>query len=647
MDDDDTFSELLSEFNQIQLVQREERNQCLEDRRFCFISGAQWEDKYGKQFENKPRLETNKVRLSVLRILNEYKNNRIGVSFVSRDGVESKDLSDTCSALYRSCEQDSISEEAYDNAFLEALSGGFGAWRIHQEYANKADYSSTEQHIRISPIHDADKYVFFDLGAKRQDKKDAKKCFIVHSMTRDDYREKYKKDPTEFRSSIGGNFDWTSSSVTHIAEVYVKEESKERVYTFEELDGKEVYVLKSDYDERAPFLIMSGAKEIRSKVIVKEKVRKYVIDGGGILEDCGCIAGSNIPVVPVYGTYLFIDNSERISGHVRVVKDVQRLKNMQISKLAEIAGISAVEKPIFTAEQIAGHQQQWAREHIDNYAYMLINPLIDQNGNSQVVGPAAFTKPPQVPPATAALIGLAEQDIKDLLGNSHNGEDLQTQQSGRAIELIHSRLDMQSFNYIANMSRAIRRSAEIWLGMAKEVYVERNRKLRGISNEGGYTGVVLKVPKLDKNMGLVYANNLEEADFDVVATVGPSSMSRKQAIVRSLTGMLQFIQDQETVQVISSMILANMEGEGIEEVRKFFKKKLIRIGVLDGTPEEMESMSKEPQKPIDPQSQFMLASSQQAAAMAQKAQADTQLSLAKADEIKSKLTLMGANSFGR
>ena len=74
MDDDDTFSELLREFNQIQLVQREERDQCLEDRRFCFISGAQWEDKYGKQFENKPRLETNKIRLSVLRILNEYKN---------------------------------------------------------------------------------------------------------------------------------------------------------------------------------------------------------------------------------------------------------------------------------------------------------------------------------------------------------------------------------------------------------------------------------------------------------------------------------------------------------------------------------------------------------------------------------------------
>lgn len=645
---DDIFHDLLDEFNRIQSAQRDERKQCLEDRRFCFVAGAQWEDSLGKQFQNKPRLETNKVRLSVLRILNEYKNNRVGVTFISKDGDKEGKLTNTCADLYRSCEQDSVAEEAYDNAFLESLAGGFGAWRLHQEYDDEEDCDNEEQHIRISPIHDADRFVFFDLDAKRQDKADATKCYILHTLTPESYRKKYDKEPTAWPNLINSAFfDWSTPSITYIAEVYVKEEYKTHVYVFEEVDGTEVRVLQKDYNDKAERLIMSGAKEIRRKPITTNRVHKYIMDGGGILEDCGYIAGKGIPVVPVYGTYLFIDNIERISGHVRVVKDVQRLKNMQISKLAEIAALSPVEKPIFTSEQIAGHQHQWSREHIDNYPYMLINPVIDQNGNSQVVGPAAFTKPPQVPPAMAALLGVTEQDIKDLLGNSNTGEDLQTQQSGRAIELIHSRLDMQSFNYIANMARAIRRSAEIWLGMAKEVYIEKDRSLRGLSSEGEYTSVNLKQPALDKNMGLVYENNLEEADFDVVASVGPSSTSKRQAIVRSLTGMLQFVQDPETVQVLSAMVLANMEGEGIEDVRKYFRNKLIKIGVVEGSKEEMDELSKEPQKPMDPQSQFMLASSQQAAAMAQKAQADTQLSLAKAAEIKAKISLTGVPEIGR
>jgi hypothetical protein len=38
------------------------------------------------QFENKPKLEVNKIALSVIRIINEYRNNRVTVDFTSKDG---------------------------------------------------------------------------------------------------------------------------------------------------------------------------------------------------------------------------------------------------------------------------------------------------------------------------------------------------------------------------------------------------------------------------------------------------------------------------------------------------------------------------------------------------------------------------------
>ena len=122
--------EAVRQFNKAQTAMRDERLQCLQDRRFYSIAGAQWEGPLGVQFENKPRLEVNKIHLSVIRIINEYRNNRITVNFVSKDGEEREDLADTCSALYRADEMDSCAEEAYDNAFEEAVGGGFGAWRL-------------------------------------------------------------------------------------------------------------------------------------------------------------------------------------------------------------------------------------------------------------------------------------------------------------------------------------------------------------------------------------------------------------------------------------------------------------------------------------------------------------------------------------
>ena len=52
--------EALTEFDNIQSALRDERLQCLQDRRFYSIAGAQWEGPLGEQFENKPKMEVNK-----------------------------------------------------------------------------------------------------------------------------------------------------------------------------------------------------------------------------------------------------------------------------------------------------------------------------------------------------------------------------------------------------------------------------------------------------------------------------------------------------------------------------------------------------------------------------------------------------------
>ena len=172
----------LEQFGKIQTTYRPEREQCLEDRRFCTIPGAQWEGALAKQYENKPKFEVNKIHLSVIRIINDFRNNRITCNFIPKK-PEDDELAEICDGMFRADQHDSEAMEAYDNAFEEAVQGGIGAFRLRADYEDEYDDENERQRIRIEPIYDADLSVFFDMDAKRQDKADAKFCYLVSSMT--------------------------------------------------------------------------------------------------------------------------------------------------------------------------------------------------------------------------------------------------------------------------------------------------------------------------------------------------------------------------------------------------------------------------------------------------------------------------------
>ena len=623
----DIHAEAMTQFDRIQSALRQERLQCLDDRRFYSIAGAQWEGPLGAQFENKPRFEVNKVHLAVLRIINEYRNNRISAAFISKDGTKYDRLADTCADLFRADEQDSVATEAYDNAFEEAVGGGFGAFRLHTEYENEEDDDDEKQRIRIAPIFDADSSVFFDLDAKRQDKADAKHCFVITSQSRASYAEEWGDDPSSWPKDIKrSEFDWLTPDVVYVAEYYRLEMQSQTIRIFRHMDGSEVKHPEADFEEDEELevtLAALGAREVRQKKIKRRRVRKYILSGNAVLEDCGLIAGKHIPIVPVYGKRWFVDNIERCMGAVRLAKDAQRLKNMQVSKLGEIAALSSVEKPILFPEQVAGHQQLWEEDNLKNFPYLLINPVTDATGQQQNLPPVAYTKAPNIPPALAGILQITEVDIKEILGNQGEADKMVSNISGKAVEMIQQRLDMQSFIYMSNFAKAVKRGGEIWLGMAKEVYADEGRTMKGMGEQGQVTSIELMKPML-RDGAMETDNDLSEADFDVTSSVGPTSDSRRAATVRALTGMLAITSDPETAKVLQAMTMMNMEGEGIADVREYFRKQLVNMGVLKPTEEEAQQISEAQQQAQQPtpEQQYLLSQAQKTLAEVEKIKAD-------------------------
>ena len=630
--------EALIRFDEIQSAVRDERLQCLQDRRFYSIAGAMWED-LQKQFENNPQFEINKIHLSIIAIFSEYRANRITVNFQPKDGGDDQ-LSDTVQALYRADEKDGGGQAATDNAFEEGVGGGMAAWRLRACYEDEEDIENEHQRIRFEPIFDADSLVFFDLGARRQDKADAKYCFVLTPLTIGAYKAKYDDDPSSWSKDIQQTqFDWFTPQVVYVAEYYKIEHEPQKIQVWENLDGEKEFHSQDEFEEDENLemrLAALGGQKLHDRIIKKQRVHKYELSGARVEEDCGYIAGKYIPIIPYYAKRWVIDNVERCMGHVRLAKDAQRLKNMQVSKLGEISARSDMEKPILLPEQIAGHENMWADDNIKKWPYLLLNPIYDAEGNLSVSGPLAYTKSPTIPQSLAALLQLTDADIKELLGNNEKAEELQPNLSGRAVELIQNKLDMRTFLYISNLAVSKRWEAQVWLSMARELYAEKGRKMKGVNAQGkAFPIKLLETVENEQTKNVETINDLKKAKFDVDTEIGPTSSSKRAATVRNLMGMASITEDQQTKQVLGALAMLNMEGEGLTDVRDFFRKKLVQMGVIKPTPKELEQMIAEQQNaPPDPNAEYLKSAAEAEQARAAKARADTVLTVAKAEKTK-------------
>lgn len=626
------WQEAVSEFDRVQEALSGEREQCIEDRRFATISGAMWEDKLGQQFENLPRPEVNKIRLSINRILNEYRQNRVTVNFLPADGSESN-LSETLNGLYRADENDCNAQLAYLNAFDEKLNGGIGAWRLRTCYEDESDPENEKQRIIIEPIVDADTSVYFDIDSKSQDKSDATKCWVVKSVTPEYLEEEF--------DVVGGSlnkpndttyFDWFQPDVVYIAEYYKVEEVKKRLIKFRnELTGQEQAVEKKEAEARLEELTALGFVEVSRRTVKERKIRKLLICGSQVLEDCGYIAGKNIPVVIDYGQRWFVDNIERCMGHVRLAKDVTRLGNMVMSKLAQIASQSATSVPIFTPSMVGnGLSEMWAKANVNNPPYMLVNPLIDQSGN-EIVPPINYTQTPQIPPAVVALYEMVERHLMDVLGNQQEGEKLRANTSEAAIELVQNKIDQQSYVYFDNHCIAMKRCGEIWLSMAREIYTEKGRKMKLIDDKGMRSSIELLRPNIVDDVQVI-ENDLTDAKMEVVVDVGEAYASKREKTVSNLTKLLPVVASTDPAQasLITSTIMYNMDGEGIGDLRDYNRKKLVVAGVIEPNEQEIQEMSQQQPAPPDPQSMYLMAEAENSRAKAQLSQVNAAKAVAEA-----------------
>lgn len=608
-------------------------------RRFVNIRGAQWEWDDAKQFQNRMRMEIDHVSGAVTRIKNEYRKSRIQATFLPKDGSDADTLADACAGRFRADTCDARGREARDMAFDSAVEGGFGGVRLRAEYEH-----GEQQRICLEPINDAEATLFFDANAKLKDKSDAEHGFLITPWTKRAFVAKYGEECASWPQQLAGSFTFpwfgNGADLVYVCEYFLKEDRTDKYRVFEGFGEEKQEFLEDEITaEDEELLAATGFKEVEGREEKVNQVRKFILNGAKVLEDGQIIPGRCIPLIPQYGHRTVVDHVEVFRGHVLKSMDPQILYNLQVSKVAETAASSGVEKPIFTDEQINPYIAEWQNDHIDNNAFLRVAKITDANGNAVPAGPIAFTKSPDIAPAVAALVSLTKQDISDQLGNPENGEQVMPDMSGVAMDMVQGRIDMQSFGYMDNAADTERRIAEVWQSMAADIYVEKGRKLKTLSPDGQRGTVEIGRMILDKDTGKQMPEiDFSRASFDVVSDVGPTSASRRQAVVRTITPLIGAVADPQTNLVLTHVALQNIEGEGMGPVREWSRSKLVEMGVEKPTKEEEAEMAAAAAQPAPPDPQAMLADAlaMEAKAKAMKAEADTMLAVARTKESEAK-----------
>ncbi|WP_410795363.1 portal protein [Klebsiella aerogenes] len=618
-------------FDRAYTPQQDVREKCIEATRFARVPGGQWEGataagtKLDDQFEKYPKFEINKVATELNRIIAEYRNNRITVKFRPGDKEASEELANKLNGLFRADYEETDGGEACDNAFDDAATGGFGCFRLTSMLVNEYDPMDERQRIAIEPVYDPSRSVWFDPDAKKYDKSDALWAFCMYSLSPEKYEAEYGKTPPaslDVTTMTSWEYDWFEPEVVYIAKYYeVRKESVDVISYRQPITGEIATYDSDQIEDIEDELALAGFQEVARRSVKRRRVYVSVVDGQNFLEKPRRIPGEHIPLIPVYGKRWFIDDIERVEGHIAKAMDPQRLYNLQVSMLADSAAQDPGQVPIFDPEQVRGLEKHWESRGKKRPAFLVARAPRDKAGNP--IGPAApgsFTPAPQLSPAIATMLQLTSADIQEVTGGSQAMQQMPSNVAQETVNNLMNRADMASFIYLDNMAKSLKRAGEVWLSMAREVYGS-DREVRVVNEDGTDDIALMNAQVIDRQTGQVVAlNDLSTGRYDVTVDVGPSYTARRDATVAALTSVLSTMAPQDPdAGIIRGLIMENMDGEGLDDYKEYNRNKLLTAGIVKPRNAKEQALVQQAQAAAQsqPDANMVLAQAQMVAAQAE------------------------------
>ena len=439
-----------------------------------------------------------------------------------------------------------------DHAFEYCVKMGWGYWRVTTDYIRD---DSFDQEIYIRRIENPFS-VYFDPNSVLPDGSDAEKCLVTTVVSKAVFRKMYPNAELDQGFSSRGTGDteseWVTKEDIRIAEYFYTEREKAMIIQLS--DGTTGY---SDEMPSKEVLAAAGITVIDKRDTWRKKIKWCKLTAMQILEE-GEWAGKFIPIVPVYGQEVRVDDKHKKFGLVRMAKDPQRMYNYWSTALTETVALAPKAKWLLAEGQDEGHENEWAMANIKAMPVLRYKQT-DIEGRP---APAPTRLQPEPPPAgvMSALQGM-NQDLQAVVGIFDPSQLPQGNMSGKALQGQQQQVDMTNFHYYDNLTRSIRHTGRIILDLIPKIY-DRERVMRIIGDDGKPEMVTINQQGQDEQGVAKVLNDVTVGEYDVVMETGPGYNSKRQEAVDSMVQMLSV--DPQLMQQAGDLIFRNMDFPGAE-----------------------------------------------------------------------------------
>ncbi len=573
---EDKYKQMRSRFADCESAESTLRMRALDDFRFIWVAGSQWDSNFGRLRGSRPKYEFNKLRVSVKQVINDMRMNTPSIKIRASEDGDVK-LAEIRQGLIRNIEAQSRADEAYDWGGLYAVSCGFGVWRVKTGYT--AD-DTFDQEIIIERVHNPFA-VRFDPSATKLDRSDARFAFVEDSLPRAEFHARWPKaEIVSFDSTMTSDCrSWYQDKAIRFAEYWQKVPVTKEILLLS--DGRVVDA--SEFDEEAaanPAMDATGQPMVEP-VLVKSrrqvethKITMEIVSGEETLEGPFDWPGKYIPLVPVWGDIVHVDGRDEWYGMARMSRDAQVLYNFERSNFAEVIANQPKSPYMYTPAQIAGFEREWRDLAIDNAPGLPYNPDPKAPGIMPQRSP-----PPQMSPGYMAALQLSSDDLKATTGIFDAGLGARSNEtSGKAILARQREGDVANYDYQDNITRAILFTGIIVNDLIPHIY-DSERQIRILGEDGAEEFLSINKPTWDEDQDKwITVNDLRQGKYDVSITTGPSYTTQR---METLDAMMQLAQGNGPDAMLARYgALKAMDTPGMQEVLDAYRALLVAQNLL-------------------------------------------------------------------
>jgi hypothetical protein len=552
--DDDELADIKEKFKAAMDAESDNRKNAIDDLKFARL-GDQWPDAVRRQRERdaRPCLTINRLPAFIRQVTNDARQNKPSIKVRPADSGADKETAEVVNGIIRNIEQSSNADVAYDTAADNAVTMGFGYFRIDIQPAFDDTFDND---LRIEPIANP-LSVYRDPFSTAADSSDWNCAFVVEYMSKEKFETQYK-DAEKVDWDIGDyklDAPWREGEQILVAEYWERIEAPGKLFKLSNgqiISADQYAILKDVLDAQG--VTIQAQRETKT-----HRVTQKIMTGAEVLET-NPWAGKYIPIIAVYGDEVNVEGERIFRSLIRDAKDPQMNFNYWRTAATELVAL-APKVPYIGKKGAFDHDsQKWDTANTVSHSYL------EYEGDTP---PARQPLGSQVPAGALQEALNASDDMKAVMGIYDASLGARSNEtSGRAIMARQREGDVSTFHFIDNLSRGIRHGGRVLLDLIPKVYTP-GRMVRVLGQDGAVANVKLGEQPQTNEEGIREVYALGSGKYDLVVDTGPSYTTRRQETAEQMTELLRAFPD--AAPVIGDILVKNLDWQGADEIAERLK----------------------------------------------------------------------------